>query len=89
MNKNLLNILFLALFILLSSCKKNEYDYIGPKLGKTGTFIENRDKKEYKWVKIGKQVWMSEKIVALGGQSLSITLLDMDALENIASGSME
>lgn len=73
MNKNLLNILFLALFILLSSCKKNEYDYIGPKLGKTGTFIDNRDKKEYKWVKIGKQVWMSENLSYTGSNIKQIT----------------
>jgi len=28
----------------------------------TGTFIDNRDKQRYGWVKIGKQIWMAENV---------------------------
>jgi cytochrome c peroxidase len=37
---------------------------------------------------INKQLnkWKKEKIVTLGGQNLSITILDVEALENIADG---
>lgn len=30
--------------------------------GQKGTFIDNRDNKTYKWIKIGEQTWMSEDL---------------------------
>lgn len=41
-------------FILFNSCKKEELPE------QTGTFTDVRDNREYKWVRIGNQIWMAE-----------------------------
>jgi len=45
---------FAAIMVFFSACRKEE-----PEI-KSGTFIDHRDNREYKWVKIGNQIWMAE-----------------------------
>ena len=76
MNKKLLSILLMVIFVssaLLSGCKKDEDNNTPPAKGKTGTFIDSRDNKEYKWVTIGNQVWMSENLSYTGTDIKKIT----------------
>ena len=47
-------ILFAGLFI--SGCEKDPFD------ADSGTFTDTRDGHEYKWVKIGDQIWMAENL---------------------------
>lgn len=48
-----------CIFLLLSlafSCKKDTFD------ADSGTFTDKRDGHQYKWVKIGEQIWMAENL---------------------------
>ncbi|TSA31119.1 MAG: hypothetical protein D4R64_18660 [Porphyromonadaceae bacterium] len=55
---------FLLLLILIG-CKKELFT-------DAGTFTDSRDKHEYKWVKIGTQVWMAENLAYLPAVSPAI-----------------
>ena len=60
-------LLFLISGFLLFGCSE---DSINPEeqddfSGKSGTFIDERDGHEYKWVKIGEQTWMAENLAYL------------------------
>ena len=77
MSKKLLSILLMTVFvssIILSGCKKDEdNNNPSPVTGKTGTFVDTRDSKEYKWVEIGNQVWMSENLSYTGNDIKNIS----------------
>lgn len=60
--KNLINFLFfIVMIVLLTSCNKDEIiENID-----SDTFVDSRDGKRYKWVKIGDQIWMAENLAYL------------------------
>ena len=45
--------LFTLVFVLIASLSMSQ---------NKGTFIDNRDNKSYKWIKIGEQTWMGENL---------------------------
>ncbi len=52
-------ILLLFLFISFSGCKEKDKPEEPPT---SGTFIDSRDNHEYKWIKIGDNIWMAENL---------------------------
>lgn len=62
--KNL--IYLLAVLIFLSCSESNTEEDIQDDFSKeSGTFIDKRDDHEYKWVRIGEQIWMAENLAYL------------------------
>ena len=55
----LVRIISLSLVILISSCSKDEID---PFSLDFGVFTDQRDQREYKWVKIGQLNWMADNL---------------------------
>lgn len=53
-------IFFLA--ALLGSCSKDDDEPQDDFTGTTGSFVDERDGHNYKWVKIGDQTWMAENL---------------------------
>lgn len=49
--------LVFMLTLLFTACDKND-----PFEGTSGTFTDERDGHQYKWVKIGEQIWMAENL---------------------------
>lgn len=52
-------------FFLLFACSKNEVEDVEDFTGDSGTFTDSRDKKVYKWLRIGDQIWMAENLAFL------------------------
>jgi len=50
------SIVLLALIITMVNCEKKETPE------RIGTFTDSRDEQEYKWVRIGNQIWMAENL---------------------------
>lgn len=57
---------FIILFSIFSCCKNEiEVDNQNDFSGNLGIFIDARDGHEYKWVRIGEQIWMAENLAYL------------------------
>ncbi len=54
--------LALAVFYFMTSCKKGDENPIIDNPGNASTFVDSRDSKEYKFVKIGNQYWMAQDL---------------------------
>lgn len=59
-NKLMAVIFILATF--LSSCSKEDNEPTEGFTGNSGSFVDARDGRTYKWVKIGEQIWMAENL---------------------------
>ena len=64
--------ILLPVLLLFTGCKKKNAnnDNSGEK---SGYFTDTRDNKNYKWVKIGNQIWMAKDLVYTGGNMEHIT----------------
>jgi uncharacterized protein (TIGR02145 family) len=49
----------LIILIFIPSCEKDPFD------DTSGTFTDSRDNHQYKWVKIGNQIWLAENLALL------------------------
>ncbi len=63
--KNTFCILFALLAMACSDEVAEEIPVIKETPENSGTFIDSRDGKEYKWIKIGNQIWMAENLAYL------------------------
>lgn len=58
------NILLFTIVFILISCEKGK-DKNDDFSGNSGTLTDNRDDREYQWIKIGEQLWMAENLAYL------------------------
>ncbi|GEM_PF-667108 len=49
----------------MATITAEDIDFDSPFTGESGTFTDERDGHEYKWVKIGDQIWMAENLAYL------------------------
>jgi hypothetical protein len=69
-----LSLLLLAMLILACSEKEDQLTE-DTFTGDSGTFIDSRDNHEYKWVRLGDQIWMAENLAYLPRVNQHISLL--------------
>ncbi|NQU35592.1 MAG: fibrobacter succinogenes major paralogous domain-containing protein [Bacteroidetes bacterium] len=60
--KNFIYLIFLTFSILSCADSVSEDENVNDFTKDSGTFIDERDGNEYKWVKIGDQVWIAENL---------------------------